>query len=221
MGGGLRPGNGSGRLFNPSMLAVSLCSSVALCGEGAVPGSIQSGVALRFPPHSKADPPAHPEGSPYLPDPLFVPTLQEVGICGWLFRVSPLDCAGMTALSGPRHVATPKRRSSFAEAAADKLAAALQTDPGSPGGFALPARSIIRPDSPEVGTAVGLFRLTLWAPLWPSVVNRLLDFQQKTRPGKPGRGHSLWANDQERRRRSTIASAPRPSRLIVAGSGIV
>jgi hypothetical protein len=47
--------------------------SVALCGEGAVPGSIQSGVALRFPPHSKPIP-AHPEGSPYLPDPLFVPT---------------------------------------------------------------------------------------------------------------------------------------------------
>ncbi len=34
--GELRPGNGSERLFNPSMLAVSLCSSVALCGEGAV-----------------------------------------------------------------------------------------------------------------------------------------------------------------------------------------
>ena len=59
-------------------------------------------------------------------------------------------------------------------------------DPGSPGGFALPSRSpfrvfrVFRPDSPEVGTAVDLFRLTLCAPLWPSVVNGLFD------PGSPG-----------------------------------
>jgi hypothetical protein len=45
----------------------------------------------------------------------------------------------MTALSGPRHVATPKRRSAFAEAAADKLPAALQTDPGGLGETALPS----------------------------------------------------------------------------------